>query len=214
MKRLIVMLFATFVSALIAPGLGLAAEPQAGRDFKVVNPPLPTPKGKIEVVEFFSYGCPHCSAFHPLISQWAAKLPKDVSLRRSPVTFNRPAWALLSRLYFALDTTGDLAKLDGAVFAAIHEQRMVFRNDQDVTSWAATKGADAKKLGDALNSFSMQSRVLRADQDAAAAHIGGVPSLLVDGRYLISSEAAASFEELLKLTDAVIAKARQEHSGK
>lgn len=214
MKQLIALLLATLVSAFAAPGLGLAADPQAGRDFKLVNPPLPTAKDKIEVIEFFSYGCPHCSDFHPLIGQWAAKLPKDVSLRRIPVTFNRAEWARLSRLFFALESTGDLAKLDAAVFVAIHEQRVIFRTDQDVVSWATSKGADAKKVGDALASFSMQSKVQRADQDAAAAHISGVPSLLVDGKYLVNNEAASNFDELLKLTDRVIAKARQERSGK
>ena len=214
MKRLIALLFAGLISSLAASSPSLAAEPQSGRDFKPINPPLPTTKGKIEVLEFFSYGCPHCSDFHPLISQWAAKLPKDVSFRRVPVSFNRPEWARLSRLYFALEATGDLAKLDTAVFLAIHEQRVTFKTDEAVVSWAAGKGADGKKFGDALASFSMQSKVQRADQEATAARISGVPSLAVDGKYLVNNEAAGNFEELLKLTDSVIAKARQEHAGK
>ncbi|OHC71779.1 MAG: hypothetical protein A3H93_05740 [Rhodocyclales bacterium RIFCSPLOWO2_02_FULL_63_24] len=214
MKKLAVLLFAGLISAFAISGLSLAAEPLAGRDYKAVNPPLATAKGKIEVIEFFSYGCPHCSDFHPLISQWAAKLPKDVSFRRAPVSFNRPEWARLSRLYFALDATGDLAKLDAAVFIAIHEQRVMFRTDEAVVSWAASKGADAKKFGDALASFSMQSKVQRADQDATAARIAGVPALVVDGKFLINNEAAGSYDELLKLADGVIAKARQERKGK
>lgn len=214
MKKLVALLFAGLISFLVAPSLGLAAELQAGRDFKAIDPPLPSAKGKIEVIEFFSYGCPHCSDFHPLIGQWAAKLPKDVSFRRVPVSFNRPEWARLSRLYFALEATGDLAKLDTAVFLAIHEQRVMFRTDEAVVSWASSKGADAKKFGDALASFSMQSKVQRADQDATASRISGVPALVVDGKYLVNNEAASNYEELLKLTDGVIAKARQERKGK
>ena len=214
MNRLIALLFAGLVSTLAASGPGLAAEPQAGRDFNPINPPLATAKGKIEVIEFFSYGCSHCSEFHPTISQWVAKLPKDVSFRRVPVSFNRPEWARLSRIYYALEATGDLAKLDAAVFIAIHEQRVTFRTDEAVVSWAAGKGADGKKFGDALASFSMQSKVQRADQEATAAHISGVPSLAVDGRFLMNNEAAGNYDELLKLTDSVIAKARQERSGK
>lgn len=214
MKKLVALLFAGLISFLVAPGIGLAADPQAGRDFKSIDPPLPSAKGKIEVIEFFSYGCPHCSDFHPLIGQWAAKLPKDVTFRRVPVSFNRPEWARLSRLYFALEATGELAKLDTAVFLAIHEQRVMFRTDEAVVSWAASKGADAKKFGDALASFSMQSKVQRADQDATASRISGVPALVVDGKFLINNEAASNYEELLKLADGVIAKARQERKGK
>lgn len=214
MKKLIALLFAGFISSLVMSGVGLAAEPQAGRDFKPISPPLPSPKDKIEVIEFFSYGCNHCNDFHPLITQWAAKLPKDVSFRRVPVSFNRPEWARLSRIYFALEATGDLAKLDAAVFIAIHEQRVAFKTDEAVVSWAASKGIDGKKFGDALTSFSMQSKVQRADQDATAARISGVPSLAVDGKFLLNNEAASNYDELLKLTDSVIAKARKERSGK
>lgn len=214
MKRLIALLFAGILSAFAPSSPSLAADAQASRDFKPINPPLASPKEKIEVIEFFSYGCPHCGDFHPLISQWAAKLPKDVSFRRVPITFNRPEWARLSRLYFALEATGDLAKLDAAVFLAIHEQRMSFKTDEALVSWAAGKGIDGKKLADALTAFSMQSKVQRADQEAAAARISGVPSLAVDGKYLVNNEAATNYDELLKLTDRVIAKARQDRAGK
>ncbi len=214
MKRLVTLLFATLISSLAFSGLSLAADPQEGRDFKTISPPLASPRDKIEVIEFFSYGCNHCSDFHPLISKWAEKLPKDVSFRRIPVSFNRPEWARLSRIYYALEATGDLAKLDAAVFIAIHEQRVQFKTDEAVVAWAASKGADAKKFGEAMGAFSMQAKIQRADQDASAARIGGVPSLAVDGKYLINSEAAGNYEELLKLTDSVIAKARQERKGK
>lgn len=214
MKRLLALVFVGLLSFLVASSPSFAADLQEGREFKPITPPLPSPKAKIEVIEFFSYGCPHCRDFHPLVSQWAAKLPKDVSFRRVPISFNRAEWARLSRLYFALETTGDLAKLDGAVFAAIHDQRVPMKSDEAVIAWAASKGVDAKKFGDALNSFSMQSNVSRADQEAAAARITGVPALAVDGKFLVNNEAAASFEDLLKLTDRVIAKARQERAGK
>lgn len=214
MKRLIAVLFAGLLSSFAASGPGLAADLQEGRDFIPINPPLATPKGKIEVIEFFSYGCPHCGDFHPLITPWAAKLPKDVSFRRVPVSFNRPEWARLSRLFFALESTGDMAKLDTEVFLAIHEQRVTFKTDDAVASWAAGKGADRKKFADALASFSMQSKVQRADQEAVAARISGVPAVVVDGKYLVNNGSVSTFQEVLKLTDSVIAKARQERAGK
>lgn len=214
MKQFVAWLCVALVSAFSASGISLAAEPQAGREYKLIDPPLAAAKGKIEVVEFFSYGCSHCNDFHPLISQWAAKLPKDVSFRRIPVSFNRPEWARLSRIYFALEATGDLAKLDAAVFIAIHENRIAFKTDEAVVAWAVSKGADAKKFADALGSFSMQSKVQRADQEATAARISGVPSLAVDGKFLVNNEATSNYEELLKLTDSIIAKARQDRKGK
>ncbi len=214
MKRLVNLLFATLMSAFVLPAVAFAAEPQVGKEFKMISPALASPKDKIEVVEFFSYGCNHCSDFHPIISQWAAKLPKDVSFRRIPVSFNRPEWARLSKTYYALEATGDLAKLDAAVFIAIHEQRVPFKSDEALFSWVAGKGADAKKFAEAFNGFSMQAKVQRADQDASAARIGGVPSIAVDGRYLINNEAAGSYEDLLRITDSVVAKVRQERKGK
>lgn len=214
MLRHVKLLFATLVSTLLLAGQGFAAEPQEGREYKLVSPPLASPKDKIEVTEFFSYGCPHCSDFHPLVSQWSAKLPKDVGFRRVPVSFNRPEWARLAKIYYALEATGDLARLDAAVFVAIHEQRVQFKSDEAVFAWVASKGVDAKKFGEAFSGFSMQSRVTRADQDATAARISGVPSMLVDGRYLINNEAAGNYEDLLRITDAVIAKVRQERKGK
>ncbi|MCF8178826.1 MAG: thiol:disulfide interchange protein DsbA/DsbL [Sulfuritalea sp.] len=214
MKRLIATLFALLVSSFMASAPGFAAEPQAGRDFKPITPPLQTAKGKIDVVEFFSYGCPHCNDFHPLVSQWAAKLPADVNFRRVPVSFNRPEWARLSRIYLALENTGNLAKLDAAVFIAIHEQRVAFKSDEAAVSWAAGKGVDKKAFANALNSFSMQSQLKRADKEAADAHISGVPALAVDGKYLINNEAVGNFGELLLLTDKVIDMARKERKGK
>lgn len=214
MNRLLAVLGATLVTLFTLTGASLAADLKAGREFKPINPPLAAPKDKIEVIEFFSYGCNHCSDFHPIISKWAANLPKDVSFRRVPVSFGRAEWARLSKIYYSLEATGELAKLDTAVFIAIHEQRVPFKTDDAVFAWVAGKGSDAKKFAEAFNGFSMASKVQRGDQDAVAARIGGVPSLAVDGRYLVSNEAASSYEDLLRITDAVIAKARQERKGK
>lgn len=209
-------LAAAGVALLAVRGAHAQGVPVEGQHYTRLAQPAPVsvPAGKVEVVEFFSYGCNHCSDFHPIISQWAAKLPKDVSFRRIPVSFNRPEWARLSKTYYALEATGDLAKLDAAVFIAIHEQRVPFKSDEAVIAWVGSKGADAKKFGEAFSGFSMQAKVQRADQDASAARIGGVPSLAVDGRYLINNEAASSYEDLLRITDSVVAKVRQERKGK
>src|SRR5215472_13839695 len=93
-----------------------------GRDYRLVTPPRPTSSpGKIEVVEFFSYACPHCARFNPLVSAWVAKQPRDIAFRRVAVSYGRPAWVNLSRSYYAFEATGDLGKLDAAFFRAIHD---------------------------------------------------------------------------------------------
>lgn len=214
MKPLLRFLSALCVAILLGSATGFAAELQAGRDYTLVDPPLMTPKGKVEVVEFFSYGCPHCNEFHFALDAWAAKLPKDVVLRRVPVSFNRPPWAKLSRLYFALEASGEVNRLNGAVFKALHEERINFSSDEAIVNWAAKNGLDGKKFSGMMNSFSVQSMVPRADQEAVAARIQGVPSLVVDGKYLLNNEAAGSFDELLRRVDTLVAKSRAAGKGK
>jgi thiol:disulfide interchange protein DsbA len=192
----------------------MAADLQEGRDYKLISPPLDTIKGKIEVIEFFSYGCPHCKDFNPHVEKWAAALPKDVTFRRVPITFNRAAWVRIAKLYYALEMTGNLTKLDAEVFKAIHDERTVWNSDESVVAWATGKGVDGKKIAEAMGSFTMQSRIQRGDQDSVAARIAGVPSLVIAGKYLVNNEATHNHGDHLKLADAVIAKLRQEQKSK
>jgi protein dithiol oxidoreductase (disulfide-forming) len=190
-----------------------AQELELGKHYTLIDPPLASsaPTGKIEVVEFFSYGCNHCNDFHPLVAQWQGKLAKDVSFRRVPVSFGRPAWEKLSSIYYGLEATGQLAKLDSAVFKAVHQERMNFNSNEAITGWVSTHGGDAKKMNDALNGFSMKSQIRRGDDEAKVAKIGGVPAMVVGGKYLVNNAAATGYEDLLRITDALVAKAR---SGK
>lgn len=212
MKRALLITLSWCLTAFAAHAL--AADLQAGKHYTAVNPPLTSVAGKIEVVEFFSYGCPHCKDFNPVIHNWSDKLPKDVTLRRVPITFGRPEWARLAKIYYALEATGNLAKLDNEVFAAIHDQRIRFANDDAVVQWVASKGGDAKKFSDAFNGFSIQSQVARGDQEASAYKIPGVPAIGVDGRFLMKGDATNSYGELLQFTDSMIAQARKEKAKK
>lgn len=196
--------------ALLAFALPAAAQ-TAGKDYTVLESPQPTEApGKIEVIEFFSYGCPHCNDFNPLISAWAAKQPHDVVFKRVPVTFNRAAWANLAKLYYTLETTGDLAKLDGAVFHAIHEQRVNLFDEASIMEWAAKQGLDGKKFSDAYKSFGVASKLSRADQLARAYRVDGVPMVVVDGKYVVKGQ---SFQDVLKTADQLIDKTRMEKNG-
>jgi thiol:disulfide interchange protein DsbA len=166
------------------------------------------------VIEFFSYGCPHCSEFHPVVSRWAAALPADVIFKRVPVSFARPQWASLARLFYALEATGDLARLDVPVFNALHQGGAKLYDDKSIIAWVKAQGVDEKKFGEAYNAFGVLSQVKRADQLAQAYRIQGVPALAVDGKYLVTGKEIKGFPDLLRLTDQVIDKARRERSKK
>lgn len=205
---------AAITVALFAVALPAAAQ-TAGREYVPIEPAQATDNpAKIEVIEFFSYGCPHCSEFHPTVSKWSAKLPADVAFKRVPVSFGRAQWANLSKLYYALEATGDLAKLDGAVFHALHEKGLKLYDDKSIAEWVAAQGADAKKFADAYNSFGVVSKVKRADQLAQAAKIQGVPALAIDGKFLMVNEGIKDWADLVVRTDKVIDKARAERNKK
>jgi len=186
-----------------------------GRDYVVIEPALPTDDpAKIEVIEFFSYACPHCSDLAPHIAKWAAKLPPDIFFRRIPVGFSSPFYQSMARLYYALDAIGELRRLDDGVFNAIHVKGLKLIDEKSIADWATAQGIDAKKFSDAYNAFGVISKTKRADQMAQAAKITGVPALFVDGRYLVTGRDVKTHDELLALTDQVIDKRRAERRKK
>lgn len=203
----------TGASALALPA-GVLAQTQ-GRDFMQINPPQPTETaGKIEVLEFFHYGCPHCNHFYPILSPWAAKLPADVVLRKVPVTFGgNPALVNLARLYYTLEALGKLPELDGAVFHAFHSEGL--RNlpeERVMQEWAVKKGIDGKKFTEAFKSFGVDGKVRQADIVARNYRVDGVPTLIVDGKFqIITSDDQAA---MLGIADKLIARVRAEKTGK
>ncbi len=205
---------AAFTVALFAGVLPAAAQ-TAGRDYTPITPAQATDNpAKIEVIEFFSYGCPHCGEFNPTVTKWSARLPGDVAFRRVPVSFGRAQWANLSKLYYALEATGDLARLDDAVFHALHEKGLKLYDDKSIAEWVGAQGVDAKKFGDAYQSFGVISKVKRGDQLAQGSKIQGVPALAIDGKYLVLNEGIKDYEELVGRADKVINKVRAERSKK
>lgn len=184
----------------------------AGKEFAPISPAQPTEDAaKIEVLEFFSYGCPHCADFNPLLTAWVAKLPADVVVKKVPVTFGRAAWANIAKLYYTLEITGDLHRLEADVFKAIHAERQNLFEEKVLTEWVVKKGVDPKKFAETFASFGVMSKVKRGDQMAQAYKITGVPALAVDGKYLIGD---MGFNEKLAVADKLIAKARSEKYGK
>ena len=203
-----------FVS-LLALALPAQAQLAAGVDFAEIKPALQVDNpARIEVVEFFSYACPHFSDLNPLVRKWAAKLPADVAFKRVPVSFNSPFYQLMAKLFYTLDAIGEMERLDAAAFDAIHVKGLKLIDEKSVQEWAVSQGVDAKKFSDAFKSFSTDSNVKRTDQLSRAAKIPGVPALVVDGRYLVVGKNVKNHDELLALTEKVIDKARTERAAK
>lgn len=199
------------VSAVLCAALPAFAQ-QPGTDYTLLSSPQPTDNpAKIEVTEFFSYGCSHCAEFNPLIVAWAAKLPADVSFKKVPVSFGRAAWMNIGKLYYTLESSGDAARLDADIFRAIHNERVNLFDERSQVAWLANKGVDTKKYSEMFNSFGMMSKIKRADQMTQSYRIEGVPALVVDGKYLVAGK---DFKEQLAIADKLIAKVRAEKSGK
>jgi thiol:disulfide interchange protein DsbA len=215
MKISITRLLAVFFLSLMTLALPAQAQLVVGRDYVAIEPvQLTDNPAKIEVIEFFSYACPHCNDLAPNINQWAAKLPSDVVLKRVPVGFNAPFYQLMAKLYYALEAIGELQRLDAAVFNAIHVKGLKLVDDKSVAEWVTSQGVDAKKFSDAYNSFGVSTKTKRADQLAQAARISGVPAIVVDGQYLVTGKDIKSHADLLGLTDKIIEKRRAERNSK
>jgi len=215
MKNYLTGWFAAIALALLSLTLPAHAQLALGRDYVVIEPAqLTDDPGKIEVIEFFSYACPHCNDLAPHIAKWATKLPADIAFRRIPVGFSSPFYQNMARLYYALDAIGELQRLDDGVFTAIHVKGLKLIDEKSIAEWVSSQGVDAKRFSDAYNSFGVISKTKRADQMAQAAKITGVPALVVDGRYLVTGKDVKTHDDLLALTDKVIEKRRAERRKK
>ena len=179
-----------------------------GTNYGRLKVPVSVETGKkIEVVEFFSYGCPHCAELETQITPWLAKLPPDVQFRRVPVFF-QPNWVNLGKVYYTLEALGEDAKLSPAVFAAIHGGNVQLSNDKTFFDWAASQGLDRKKVEDMYNSFAIGGKVNRAKMVAQAYNVQSVPLVVVDGKFV--SNRVASHAAIPPLIDTLVAKARAE----
>ena len=182
--------------------------PVEGKDYQRVAQAVAVPEGKVDVVEFFGYWCPHCNAFEPVLDAWVHKLPAHVSFRRIPIAFNA-AQEPTQRLYFALEALGLVDTLHRKVFAAMHAQRQRLDKDSDIAAWAQANGADSAKILDAMKSFSVATKLRQSKQLAEAFRIEGVPTLGIAGRYMTSPSIAGTAERALVVTDALIAQSKK-----
>lgn len=185
-----------------------AAELKEGRDFRLVNPPLAADRNKIEVTEFFWYGCPHCFDFEPVLAAWVKKLPPDVTFRRVPAIFPNNKWAPGAKLYYTLEAMNLLEQMHSETFHAIHVERQRLDDEKILFDWVAKKGIDAKKFGETWSSFGVQSRVQQARELTQAGGLTGVPAVMVHGRYLALT--AGNYQELVATIEQLVERVRAE----
>ena len=213
-----------FTSRLLGAGLtgalplaaGAQAAPVEGVSYIRLAQPAPTTAaGKIEVIEFFWYECPHCNAFEPALEAWAKRQPDDVALRRVPVWFREEPFSAQQRLYYAIESMGLVPTLHRKVFRAIHGERVRIRTPEDIAAFALKNGVDPVQFIEAYNSFAVQAKSQQARQTASAYKIDAVPAMGVNGRYYTNGILANATtpggpnDNMLAVVDALIAKARQ-----
>jgi protein dithiol oxidoreductase (disulfide-forming) len=187
-------------------GLGQASI-IASHDYVVLDvPQRQEAKGKIEVIEFFSWGCPHCYDFYPLLNRWLATLPKDIAFKRVSVGFGHPEWDNLTKAYYALQSTGDLARLDGSIFEAIHKEHVSLFDEQNITTWVGKHGVNVAQFTAAYRSFGVNTSVGQAQQTVIDYRVDGIPTLAIGGRYKVSTD----HNKMLPIADELIAKVRAE----
>ena len=213
-----------FRRALLAAGLSLCLTAQAqltaGRDYVPVQPPQPTDSGsKIEVLEFFWYGCPHCNNLQPSLQAWLKRKPADVELKHVPAVF-QDSWLPLTRAYCTIEAMGLVGKLHQEMFATLHRQRVQLRDANAIFDWAAAKGVDRKKFADTYNSFGVNGRTQRSVELTRKFDIPGTPALVIDGKYLtapsmtLKADRTVDYDRFFQVVDGLIAEARKGKKGK
>lgn len=192
--------------SLSGPALAQGA-PIEGKDFQRVSPPVPmAPTGKVEVVEFFWYGCPHCNALEPSLEAWVKRLPATVHFERVAATFS-PMHTYHARIYYALELMGKVEAFHTKVFAAMHVQHQRLDKDADVAAFFTAQGLDGQKVVQTMKSFTVEGKLRQAKALAQGYKIDGVPTLGIQGRFTTSAAMTGSEPRLYATADMLIAQA-------
>jgi thiol:disulfide interchange protein DsbA len=203
-------LIATLALAAAAPQ---AAEPVEGKDYIRINPAVPTSDAsKVVVTEYFSYQCPHCFTFAKPFAAWSAGLPKDVKADRAAVSIGHASWAAAGQAFYALSALKAVPGIDDALFGAIHRERKKLNDEAAIAAWVAGQGIDRAAFEKTYRSFSVQLQTKRAEELSRKVRLPSVPSLVIDGRYLVPIADDGDFRDQLAIVDALIVRARRERA--
>ncbi len=206
-------------AAMVSLGLGLGASPLAqaqgssfaeGIDYLSLDKRVPTDseKGRIEVVEFFWFNCPHCNAFEPRFEAWIKTLPKDVDVRRAPVRF-RDDFEPQQRMYYVLESLGLVDSMQAKVFKAIHTEHQNLQTFENLAAWSEKNGIPRAKFTELYNSFAVVSRAKRAAQQQDAFKVQGVPALGIAGRFYTDGSLVGNMDKALQVTEFLISEVRK-----
>jgi thiol:disulfide interchange protein DsbA len=205
-----------FSAQLAAAALGLPlagralaqGAPVEGQNYVRLSQPVAVPStGKIDVIEFFWYGCPHCFAFEPSLDAWSKKVPADVAFRRVHVGFTA-LHQTHQKIFCTLEAMGLVEQMHRKVFNAIHQQRRHLDKEADIQAFATENGVDGAKFMDVFKSFAVQTKARQYSQLTDAYKIDGVPALGVHGRYYTSVALAGSHEKALQVVEFLAQKVR------
>ncbi len=204
-------------AAVLVAALGLAvAVPASAQqpvradiDYRVIKPQPVAAADRIEVIDFFWYGCPHCNNLQPALERWISRKPADVVIRRIPAIL-RDSWAPHARIYYTLEALGEAERLHQRVYHGYHVEELHMSKPEVMSAWAVRNGIDRERWEQAYNSPEVQRRVEEAAKLTRAYQITGTPSLVVNGRYLTSGNMAESLNAIVAITEGLVQKVRSE----
>jgi thiol:disulfide interchange protein DsbA len=211
--------FSTAASALLATAGWSTSQVQAqvkkmeeGTDYLALAKlaPVEAPKGKVEVIEFFWYNCPHCNAFEPAFDAWMKKAPKDVLIKRIPIAFN-DSFEPQQRLFYALEAMNKVGELHRKVFQAIHVEHQDLKTQDKIVAWLEKQGVDKVKFLEQYNSFSTSTKTRKATQMQDAYKVSGVPALGIAGRFYTDGSLSGNMDKALTVVDYLVAQVRTGH---
>jgi len=203
MKK-IVPLFAALAAVVVLAFTGAGNAMAAGQGYEMVTPPQPTTsKDKVEVVELFWYGCPHCFKLEPYVERWLKRKPKNVKFVRMPGMF-RQSWEIHGRAYYTAEILGVVDKVHGAMFSAIHEQKRKMSDEGSIMAIFKNHGVSEKDFKRVFRSFAVETKIRRAKDMGRRYGIKGVPALIVNGKYRTSAHDAGGNAKVFKVVNKLV----------
>ena len=194
-----------FTLLIFFTGIGNAETYVEGKHYKRVDVPKIIDGDNVEVIEFFWYGCPHCYAFEPYINKWKQNKPSNVEFVRVPATF-QPLWQLHARAYYALQMLGQGEKIHSKFFSEIHNNKNYMKTLDSLTVFVQDYGVQRSEFIDAMNSFTVETNVRKAQKLVTDYKLSGVPAIAVNGKYLVSASMAGSYDNMIKIMNYLVEK--------